>query len=155
MSPPQQYWDACLIKTWRQFGSLLDAIQMFKSITGIDVLTDNKLQERKILRTPVGFFPLRSNVRLFVAQYLPKISDRLFDQSPEKDVLLLKKLSTSKYDVEKKAYTNQFDHEHKNQIRSQRINQLKVGMSTQSVSGRNQATDWNVVKGPTKTRRTK
>jgi hypothetical protein len=153
MSTPQEYWDACLIKTWRNYGSYLEAVNMFESITGINLLDEHA--NRTILRTPKKFFPHHSGIRIFVAQFLPKISDRLFDQPPEKDVLLLKKLSTSKYDVEEKAYTNQFDNQHKNQARSQRINQLKVGMSTQSVSSRNQATDWNVVKGSAKIRRRK
>ncbi len=145
MSTPQEYWDACLIKTWRQYGPMLDAVNMFKSITGIDVF--EQMGEHNILRTPKKYFPAHTNVRMFVAQYLPKISDRLFAQPPEKDVLLLRKLSTSKYDVEEKAYTTSADHEHKNLNEKLRRNRLKIGMSTLAVLTRNHDTDWNVVKG--------
>ena len=151
MSTPQEYWDACLIKTWRQHGSFVDAVRMFKSITGIDLMVDYK--PRVILRTPIKFFPAHSGMRIFVAQYLPKISDRLFDQPPEKDVLLLRKLATSKYDCEEKAYTTANESE-QSKVKSQlRRNRLKMGISTQHVSNRNHNTDWNVTKGPAKIRK--
>ena len=34
MSTPQEYWDACLIKAWRNDGQLIEAFTMFQSITG-------------------------------------------------------------------------------------------------------------------------
>ena len=151
MSTPQEYWDACLIKTWRQYGSFLDAVNMFRSITGIDLLKD--YEPRTILRTPKKFLPAHVGIRIFVARYLPKISDRLFDQPPEKDVLLLRKLSTSKYDVEDKAYLTYAEQEHSNEIQKLKRNRLKVGMSTLSVVNRNSATDWNTVKGAARIRR--
>ncbi len=150
MSTPQEYWDACVIKTWRQHGSFLDAVNMFKSITGIDLMTEEG--RRSVLRTPRQFFPAHSGIRLFVAQFLPKISERLFDQPPEKDVLLLRKLATSKYDVEDKAYLTASDTEHKNINNQLKRNRLKIGMSTQSVTNRNHNTDWNVVKGSARVR---
>lgn len=151
MSTPQEYWDACLIKTWRQHGSFIDAVRMFMSITGIDLMVEQT--PRVILRTPKKFFPAHSGMRIFVAQYLPKISDRLFDQPPGKDVLLLRKLATSKYDCEEKAYTTASDTEHKNVNAQLTRNRLKVGISTLSANNRNHNTDWNVTKGHAKIRR--
>ena len=151
MSTPQEYWDACLIKTWRQYGSFLDAVNMFRSITGIDLFKD--YEPRTILRTPKRFLPAHTGIRIFVARYLPKISDRLFDQPPEKDVLLLRKLATSKYDTEESAYTTDAEKEHANEIQKLKRNRLKVGMSTLSVVNRNSATDWNNVKGAARIRR--
>jgi len=145
VSTTQEYWDACVIKTWRQHGSFLDAVLMFRSITGIDLMTEEG--RRPVLRTPKQFFPAHSGIRIFVAQFLPKISERLFNQPPEKDVLLLRKLSTSTYDVEDKAYMTASDHEHKNVNHKLRRNRLRMGMDTIAVNNRNQATDWNVVKG--------
>ncbi len=145
MSTLQEYWDACIIKTWRQHGSFLDAVIMFRSITGIDLMLEK--DRRAVLRTPKHYFPAHTGIRLFVAQYLPKISDRLFNQPPEKDVLLLRKLSTSKYDVEDKAYTNALDHEHKNLSNKLKRNRLRMGSATLSVRNRNHDTNWNVVKG--------
>ena len=151
MSTPQEYWDACLIRTWRQHGSFLDAVNMFKSITGIDLLEEKTY--RAVLRSPKKYFPIHTGIRIFVAQYLPKISDRLFDQPPEKDVLLLRKLATSKYDCEEKAYTTSNETE-QNRVKSQLArNRLKVGISTQHVNNRNHNTDWNVTKGPARIRR--
>lgn len=145
MSTTQEYWDACLIRTWRQHGSFLDAVSMFRSITGIDLITEEG--RRTVIRTPRKYFPAHTGVRIFVAQYLPKISERLFAQPPEKDVLLLRKLSTSTYDVEDKAYITASDNEHKNINNQLKRNRLKIGMSTLSVISRNHNTDWNVVKG--------
>lgn len=151
MSTPQEYWDACLIKTWRKHGSYGDAVRMFRSITGIDLLT--KEGHRAVLRTPRGFFPIKTGIRLFVARYLPKISDRLFDQPPEKDVMLLRKLSTSKYDTEEKEYTTSSDHEHNNIGRTVKTSMLRIGITFQAANDRNAATDWSVVKGHTKRKR--
>ena len=87
MSTPQEYWDACLIRTWRQSGSVLDAMIMFKSITKVN-LED---VEPKLLRIPRVGFPWKIGIRIFMASHLSKISNRLWDQSPEKDVALLQK----------------------------------------------------------------
>lgn len=145
MSTHQEYWDACIIKTWRQHGSFLDAVTMYKSITGIDLMTEEN--RRHVLRTPKHYFPAHTGIRLFVAQYLPKISDRLFSQAPEKDIQLLRKLSTSTYDVENKPYTNALDNEHKNLSNKLKRNRLRIGLNTLAKNNRNHDTDWNVVKG--------
>ena len=153
MSTPQEYWDACLIKTWRQYGSYLDAVNMFKSITGIDLYRPQN--PRTILRTPKKSFPVFTGIRIFVAQFLPKISDRLHDQPPEKDVLLLRKLSSSKYDVEEKAYQTSADRVHKNAQKTFHKNTERINLQTTNIIERNKATDWNVVKGPVRVRRKK
>ena len=150
MSTTQEYWDACLIRVWRNHGTYLDAVVMFKSITGIDLLTEGG--HRAVLRTPKKFFPVKTGIRLFVAQYLPKISERLFGQPPEKDVLLLRKLAESKYDSEDKAYTTASDHEHVTEIGRVRKNRLRVGQGLHQAVTRNAATDWNVVKGAARKR---
>jgi hypothetical protein len=150
MSTSQEYWDACLIRAWRNHGTYLDAVVMFKSITGIDLMTEGG--HRAVLRTPRRFFPAKTSMRIFVAQFLPKISDRLFDQLPEKDVLLLRKLATSTYDSEDRAYTTAADHEHTTEQGRVRKNRLRMGRGTQLVTSRNSATDWNVTKGKAKVR---
>ena len=104
-------------------------------------------KNRTILRTPKKFFPAHTGIRIFVAEYLPKISERLFNQSPEKDVDLLRKLSKSKYDTEEKAYTTYSDQEHKSEINRERRNAQKVSFGFNMAVNRNQDTNWNVVKG--------
>lgn len=150
MSTPQEYWDACLIRTWRRHGSYIDAVSMFKSITGIDLMDESRYKNRTILRTPKTFFPAHTGIRIFVAEYLPKVSERLFNQSPDKDVDLLRKLSKSKYDTEEKAFTTYSDQEHKSEIARERRNAKKVMFGLNMALNRNQATDWNVVKGSVK-----
>ena len=149
MSTPQEYWDACLIKTWRNDGKISDAMAMFKSITGkypYDYI-------EPLLRTPWKSVPWSLAVRPYVASHLEKISKRLWEQPPDKDVALLKKLQTSSYTT---STTNTDpDREMQNERAQYKRNRLKVGMSTMTVAARNSATDWNVVKGPVHIRRRK
>ena len=146
MSTPQEYWDACLIKTWRNDGKLYDTIQMFTSIVGKSPFE----YEEPLIRTPRKGIPWGVHVRVFVATYLEKISKRLWDQPPEKDVLLLKKLQTSSYTT---TTTNTDPDRAMNNAKSQyKRDRLRVGMSTLAVSTQNSATDWNVVKGAVRVR---
>ena len=140
MSTPQEYWDACLIKTWRNNGQILDAIKMFRSIVG----KDHWELDSPLLRTPPKGMPWGLKVRVYVAAHLEKISNRLWEQPPEKDVLLLKKLQTSKYDTT--TITNK-DNEMNNERQRYERNRIKVGMSTLAAVTRNSSTDWKVVKG--------
>ena len=146
MSTPQEYWDACLIKTWRNNGQLLDAMQMFTSMTG--KRTDEI--DPPLLRLPRVGVPWKLYARAYMAAHLEKISARLWEQPPEKDVLLLRKLQTSKYDTTKQD-TNR-DKEMTNERQRYRTNRLRVGMSTLANSNINQATDWGVTKGSAKVR---
>ena len=140
MSTDQEYWDACLIKTWRNDGTIFDAITMFKSITG------SLLFEREVplLRTPRPGVPWKLRIRPYVAQHLEKINKRLWDQTPDKDVALLKKLQTSKYDT---SSTNTDPDKAMNRERSQQQrNRKRLAMQSLQYSVRNQATDWRVTK---------
>ena len=146
MSTPQEYWDACLIKTWRNDGKLFDAFYLFTSIT------DKKTNEidPPLLRLPNAGVPWNLPARAYMAAYLEKISKRLWEQPPEKDVLLLKKLQTSKYTT-----TNQntnTDNELETEKRAYKANKKRNAMSALEHSNRNQATNWNVTKGPTNVR---
>lgn len=141
MSTPQEYWDACLIKTWRNHGQLIDAMQMFTSVTGKK--TDEI--DPPLLRLPRAGVPWKLYVRAYMAAHLEKISKRLWEQPPEKDVLLLKKLQTSKYDTT--TQNTDRDNEMEAEIRRLRTNQKRNGMSTLANSNSNQATDWGVSKG--------
>ena len=141
MSTDQEYWDACLIKIWRLDGKVIDAIVMFKSLTG-RTLYDRAEQ---LLRTPPRTFPFKLRIRPFMAQHLEKISHRLWEQEPDKDVLLLKKLQTSKYDTTNQA--TQPDKELTNAKEQYKRDRKRVGMNALQNSIRNHDTDWNVTKG--------
>jgi hypothetical protein len=148
MSTDQEYWDACLIKTWRKADTVTGIFVLFKSVTGKRV----DECDPPLIRVPPLKFPWNVGVRVFVADYLSKISERLWNQPPEKDVLLLRKLKDSKYDTSK-SKEGVPDKELNNERGMLHRNQKRVGMSTLEASNRNQPTDWNIVKGPAKIQR--
>ena len=144
MSTPQEYWDACLIKTWRNDGNLLDAFQMFTSVTG----KKTNDVDPPLLRLPSAGVPWKLPARAYMAAYLEKISNRLWEQSPEKDVLLLKKLQTSKYTTTTQNTNNDLELAAERQAHNS--NRKRNAMSALNKSNRNQATDWGVTKGPSR-----
>lgn len=146
MSTLQEYWDACLIRAWRNHMKVVDAMSMFYSITG------KRLNECDLLRIPKEGLPWTTGARIFAAYYLPKINDRLWEQEPEKDVALLRKLSQSKYNTEKTPYRTNADKELANAKAKIRKDRQKKEYSTRAVADRNSATDWNVTKGKAKVR---
>jgi hypothetical protein len=141
----QKNWDAALIKTWRTHGNVIDAMVLFKAIAGKQ--TDEC--DPPLKRLPPVNFPWKVGMRVFVANHLSKISKRLWDQTPDKDILLLRKLETSSYDTEKDIIDDlNLARERGQDIR----NRKKVAMSVLEYSNRNQATDWGITKGPSRIR---
>jgi len=138
MSTEQEYWDVCLLTTWRNGGTLMDAIVKLKDITG------KQATDCGLLRFPHKGFPWRIAIRAFVADYLSKISKRMWEQSPEKDILLLRKLKESKYDTEQDRIS---DNELQNARQQYRKNKQKLMLDSRNYSNRNQATNWGVTKG--------
>lgn len=97
--------------------------------------------------------PFRIKVRVFVSSYLPKISDWLWRQGPDKDVLLLRKLETSAYDT---ATTNiNRDLELIDAQKNVKEDRERIKLNNTQYINRNNATDWNVVKGRNSVRRLK
>jgi len=146
MNTLQEYWDACLIRSWRRQLCLLDAMSMFLSLTG------KRIDECELLRTPLQNIPWTTGVRVFTASYLPKVSDRLWDQEPEKDITLLRKLQKSKYTTEKTPYRTNADRDLANEQSRNRRNKQVVELSLTKALNKNSATDWNVTKGAAKIR---
>ena len=142
----QKNWDAAVIKTWRNAGSVLDAMTLFSAISGKNLM-DCDPPLKRIPPTP---YPWKIGIRVFVANHLSKINNRLWEQTPDKDILLLRKLETSSYDTEQDRIEDlEFARERGQDGR----NRKKVAMSVLNYSNRNQATDWGVTKGPSQTRR--
>ena len=144
----QKNWDAAVIKTWRKAGSVYDAMVLFKAISGKQVSDIDP----PLKRIPPVPYKWELGIRVFVANHLSKISNRLWDQDPSKDILLLRKLETSSYDTEKDRI---YDRELNNEREQYKRNKGKVGMSTLDVSNQGYNTDWNVTKGSVKLRRRK
>lgn len=143
----QKNWDAALIKTWRLAGSIGDVYSLFSHLSG--KRTDEC--EPPLKRLPPGHIPWGIGVRVFVANHLSKISNRLWDQPPEKDILLLRKLETSSYDTEtEKMHRDSELEAERKRVRQNREMQTLI---TTNISNRNRSTDWNVTKGPTRIRR--
>lgn len=143
----QKNWDAALIKTWRLAGSVGDVYALFNALSG--KRTDEC--DPPLKRLPPSNIPWKVGVRVFVANHLSKISNRLWDQPPEKDILLLRKLETSNYDteVERMHVDSALDAE-KRQVRKN----IKIRtLITTNISNRNHDTDWSVTKGPSRIRR--
>jgi hypothetical protein len=120
---------------------VLDAMKMFESITKIRM----EDVEPKLLRIPRVGYPWKLGAKVFVAEHLSKISARLWDQPPEKDVALLKKLQDSKYDTAKNAIQ---DHTLKNEINKTLKNKRKMELLSKNYSERNKDTDWGTMKTP-------
>ena len=138
MSTDQEYWDACLIKTWRNNGTVGDAFDLYKSITGKDV-------EPPLIRIPIGTKRPDSSIQAFVANRLEKISKRLWSQPPEKDVLLLRKLKDSKYDISERS-THFVDREFVNAKKRNYKDEKKMKLEYHNYKNRNHSTDWGVTK---------
>lgn len=136
----QKHWDACLIRAWRNHNSLLDAVIMFESITS------KRLTDCTLLRVPPLGMPWKIGARVFVAKHLPKINDRLWDQDPEKDVLLLRKLETSKYNTLTSAMNTSSDHELHNAQKTIAVKTKRANFDSKKYRQRNRDTDWNITK---------
>ena len=144
MSNNQEVWDACLIRTWRNAGTVLDAVQMYKSMTQIDI------HEQDLLRKPKIGYPYKTGIRVFVAAFLPKISERLWNQQPEKDIDLFRALKTSKYTTQEKAL--RMDKEFTNLDKQIRRNTDQIKVENHFYKNRNRETDWNVTKSKARTK---
>lgn len=136
----QKYWDACLIREWRNHGTINSAEHMFKSISG-----DYVKAFPELLRIPPQGMPRKISIRVFVASNLPMISERLWAQEMDQDVALLRALQESKYTIHKSP-TSQMQKEFNNLNSQVKRNSLKVGLNTLAYSNRNRKTDWNIVK---------
>lgn len=142
MKTLQEQWDECLVQTWRQCGSVMDAMAEFSRQTGQRVFEC----EPPLLRTPHHGFPWKLPMRIFMANYLEKISLRLFDQPPERDQAMLNKLKDSKYTTTLQS-TQKADLEMQKEQRKLRKSKQINELLHNQVKNRNQATDWGVVKG--------
>jgi hypothetical protein len=64
----QKNWDAAMIKTWRNAGSLLAAMIAFKAISGKQA----DQCDPPLRRMPPLNFPWKVGIRVFVAKFLSK-----------------------------------------------------------------------------------
>lgn len=136
----QKNWDAALIKTWRLSGIIKNTFQLFYALGG-KLISDCDPPLKRV--PPIGM-PGHVGVRVFVAELLPKISDRLWNQTPDKDILLLRKLETSSYDVQKSRLVDPSMTEVRSSLKA---NKQRNELIRNVIGVRNHDTDWNVTKG--------
>lgn len=139
----QKNWDAALIKTWRTDATLFDTFSLFSTLSG-------KLAkdcDPPLRRVPPERLSWKSGVRYFVAGWLPKISNTLWNQSPSKDIELLRKLEGATYNTSKQMLTDNHlvNVQHKMRKDNEKVNILQHFRDEQ-----NHDTDWNVTKGPSR-----
>lgn len=132
----QKLWDACLIKSWRQFYTIRTAYAMFKSIA------NKSVYEFDLLRKPPDSYPWKVGVRFFVAERLPKINEKLYKLSPEHDVKLLRVLQKTKYTTATTRFTR--DRERDSAIRKSKAENMKGLLNKTKYLDRNHNTNWNV-----------
>lgn len=140
----QRAWDTSVITAWREDGTIWNAIFKWEELTGKRF--SDHLQELR--RAPRSGLPWKMRVRVFVAEYLPKISNRLWDQSPARDEPLINKLQTSSYTtVERPTHANDdFLQELKQEQRAIKKSLAIYTLENENYHKRNHATDWNVTK---------
>lgn len=124
MSTNQEYWDACLIRTWRNHGSVKEALTMYQSITGIEA-KDSNLKRVPVSKRTYG--PIRE----FVAQRLERISAWLLKCGPEHDKELLRKLSGSKLDVSERCMN--LDHGRQDAIKETIANGKRIEFTLKQI----------------------
>ena len=140
MSTHQEYWDACLIMAWRNFENYGDAVEKFKSITGI---SPHEI-DPPLLRIP-DFCPYSTSIRNMTFAYLTAINNWLLNHSKEEDIKLLNKLKTSKYTTHKmirpeKNLTNERYRLRKNKAI------VEHEITKANKLARNKETDWRTTK---------
>ena len=135
----QLAWDTLLIQSWRKAWSVGELIESFEQQYKVQIA------ECEILRKPVGFIPYKMGVRVFIANRLEKIGNRMWDQPVERDVALIAKLQTSKYTTSE-GNTLGNDNDLQTEQRRTRKNTAKVVLNHKNYANRNQKTDWNVTK---------
>lgn len=147
----QRLWDATLVQTWRRFGTLHDAIDAWQAVAKQSPFSPD-LQLRRI---PPGGMPWKIGVRVFVASYLPKISDRLWAQPPERDEALVDKLQGSNYTTQTKALRSDTRRDMENLGRDTKVNRARLAGDQVLYGLRQKDSDWTTTKAPVRRRRLK
>lgn len=135
----QLAWDTLLIQSWRKAWTVGMLIESFEKQYNVQIT------DCEILRKPIGFIPYQMGVRVFIANRLEKIGNRMWDQPVERDADLIEKLQTSKYTTSSEN-TLRKDNDLQTEQRRNRKNTEKIVLNHKNYLNRNQKTDWNVTK---------
>ena len=144
MSTPQEYWDALLVRGWRNSTSIKDTIDAFKSITGVDP----REHQPPLLRVPSSFIKYNATMRWFVGTYLWSLNDLFWNTPPDKDTELFKRVSKSKADTTKTRHRTAGDKEVARLQQKTRNDKQRLQFQREALGfdNRNRSTNWNVTK---------
>lgn len=142
----QKYWDALFIRGWRQDQTIYDVVSSWHSIT------KQRLDESNLLRVPKPTYPWKGRIKVFAAAFLPNINEWLWAHEPSEDVNLLRKLQDSKYDTLPTAYVTQGARDTNTMRKRLKKDKARNAVITRNFTNRNHDTDWNVVKGPVRSK---
>jgi hypothetical protein len=144
----QQAWDTALLYAWRSDANIGYLIWRWETDTGASYE-----QERAHLRrAPRPGMPFYVRVRVWVAEALPLISNRMWDQPAERDAALIAKLQTVGYTTQTQRIKTEADLAVERERRANRKSQERIKLSAHLYADRNHATDWGVTKSSKATR---
>lgn len=137
----QRFWDAMIIKSWQNFDSChklslwcLDEFGKFPRDLGI--------------KRSQNCFGGTNGVRVWVATYMPQLSEKLFALPKERHIELLDWLAKSKIDskTSKGSKSSKYYHEARTEMLKANKKAIQATWSMNLEKNLNQNNKWNIVK---------
>jgi hypothetical protein len=138
----QRYWDAMIIKSWQNFD---DCYKL--NLWAYDEFGDFP-QRLDLKRTKNCYGKKGFGVRVWVASYMPVLSEKLFALPKERHIELLDWLAKSKIDSlsSKKNKTSKYYNEARNEFKSADKKATQVTWSYNLEKTLNNGNRWDIVK---------
>jgi hypothetical protein len=140
--PNQRFWDAMIIKSWQNFDNCLKlniwAMEEFGKYP----------QDLELKRTQNCFSGRGQGVRVWVADYMPALSERLFALPKERHIELLDWLAKSKVDslTSKGSKSRKYYHEARSAMKAAERKATQKTWSDNLEKTLNQNNRWTTVK---------
>ena len=140
--PTQRFWDAMIIKSWQNFDNCLKlnlwAMEEFGKYP----------QDLELKRTQNCFSGRGQGVRVWVADYMPTLSERLFALPKERHIELLDWLAKSKVDslTSKGSKSRKYYHEARSAMKAAERKATQKTWSDNLEKTINRNNQWTTVK---------
>jgi len=140
--PTQRFWDAMIIKCWQNFDSCL------KLNTWCHAEFGKYPQDLELKRTQNCFSKGGQGVRVWVAEYMPALSERLFALPKERHLEILDWLANSKVDSlsAKGSKTRKYYNEARTSMKAAERKATQKTWSDNLEKNLNRNNQWTVVK---------
>lgn len=137
----QRFWDAMIIKSWQNFD---DCHKL--SLWALDEF--GKFPKDLDLKRTANCFGGKIGVRVWVASYMPQLSEKLFAMPKEKHIELLDWLGKSKIDSKsnKGSKASKYHSEAANEFRKSNNKAIQATWSYNLEKTLNNGNRWSVVK---------